>query len=491
MTEEHHSQPGPDPQQGRDAVGADPAAATSGGAGDGGSTSRESGSKGVPGSEGQAPAGRPMVSRRAMLAGSGGAAAVFGMGGFAWGHHRGAESAEAASADHSTRTSYPFRGDHQSGILTPAQDSMFTAAFDMRDVDVRLVRSLLRDWSTAAEQMMAGELVGGQPLANRQAAPTDTGDAWDYPPSGLTITFGVGRGLFVDEKGRDRFGLKSRMPKILAEGMPRFANEALQSGQSDGDLLIQACADDSQVAVHAIRNLTRIAFGRAVMRWTQVGYGRTSSTSKDQQTPRNLFGFKDGTNNIKAEDSAAQLNEHLWVQSGDDQGDWMAGGSYFVARKIRMFLEVWDRLRLGEQESTIGRDKMYGAPQSIAAPTENSQEFTAANFTAKQAGQTMIPTDSHIAVVAPEQNKGRRMLRRGYNYTDGIDSLGRLNAGLFFVAFLRDPRTNFYPILTRMTSSDALTEYLQHQASALFAIPPGIGAADQGVAEKLFKGVVA
>jgi deferrochelatase/peroxidase EfeB len=423
-----------------------------------------------------------------MLAGTGGAAAAFGLGGFALARHLDREN--AASSSHPTETTYPFRGAHQSGILTPAQDSMFTAAYDLRDIDVRLVRSLLRDWSVAAEQMMAGELVGGAPLANKQAAPTDTGEAWGYPPSGLTITFGVGRGLFVDEKGRDRFGLKSKMPEILAEGMPRFANEVIQPGESDGDLLVQACADDNQVAMHAIRNLTRIAFGRAVMRWSQVGYGRTSSTSKDQQTPRNLFGFKDGTNNVKAEDPAAQLDEHLWVQPGDDQGAWMAGGTYYAARRIRMFLEIWDRLRLIEQEDTIGRDKMFGAPLSIANPNVGSQEFTPVNYTAKQAGQPMVPDDAHVRIVAPEQNKGRRMLRRGYNYTDGIDSLGRINAGLFFIAFVRDPRTNFYPILMKMTQSDAMTEYLQHQATALFAIPPGIGAADPGVAEKLFDGVI-
>lgn len=428
------------------------------------------------------------VSRRAMLASTGGAAAAFGLGGYALARHL--EREAAASSTHPTQTAYAFRGAHQSGILTPAQDSMFTAAFDLRDVDVRLVRKLLRDWSVAAEQMMAGELIGGQPLADKQAAPTDTGEAWGYPPSGLTITFGIGRGVFVDEKGRDRFGLRSRMPKILAEGMPRFANETIQAGDSDGDLLMQACADDAQVAMHAVRNLTRIAFGTATMRWSQVGYGRTSSTSKDQQTPRNLFGFKDGTNNVKAEDSASELDEHLWVQPGDDQGGWMAGGTYYLGRRIRMFLEIWDRLRLGEQEDTIGRDKMYGAPLSIADPTSNSQEFTAVNYAASRGSQKMVPGDAHIAVVSPEQNKGRRMLRRGYNYTDGIDSLGRIDAGLFFIAFVRDPRTNFYPILSRMTRSDAMTEYLQHQSRALFAIPPGIGRGDPGVAEDLFKGVL-
>jgi len=200
----------------------------------------------------------------------------------------------------------------------------------------------------------------------------------------------------------------------------------------------------------------------------------------DQETPRNLFGFKDGTNNIKAEDSADQLNKHLWVQKGDDAAaEWMTGGTYYVARRIRMLAEIWDRLRLIEQEQTMGRDKRYGAPLSITNPTKSSEEFTAVDYKAKDdKGETLVPADAHIAVVSPEQNQGRRMLRRGYNYTDGSDSLGQLQTGLFFIAFVRDPRTNFYPILDRMTKSDALQEYLKHEASALFAIPPGIKKGD-------------
>ena len=65
---------------------------------------------------------------------------------------------------------------------------------------------------------------------------------------------------------------------------------------------MQACADDPQVAFHAVRNLARIGRGIVVMRWSQLGFGRTSSTSTAQETPRNLMGFKDGTNNITAEE---------------------------------------------------------------------------------------------------------------------------------------------------------------------------------------------
>ncbi len=475
----------------------EPEGSTSESPGDGPQTSGASGEPETPdASEQPGRAGRPGdlgkpgrsgakgTSRRAMFTGAGLGAALAGLAGVAGG--RAWEASQRP--EEAILTVYPFRGDHQAGITTPAQDNMFTAAFDVSTTDVEELKTLLSDWAVAAEQMTSGELVGGQPSSNKQLPPKDTGEAWGYKPNGLTITFGVGKGLFVDAEGNDRFGLAARMPAILKEGMPSFSGDQLHAAQSDGDLLIQACSNDAQVCVHAIRNLTRIAFGTAALRWSQVGYGRTSSTSVDQETPRNLFGFKDGTNNIKAEDSADQLNKHLWVQKGDDAAaEWMTGGTYYVARRIRMLAEVWDRLRLIEQEQTMGRDKRYGAPLSIANPTKSSEEFTAVDYEAKDdKGETLVPTDAHIAVVSPEQNQGRRMLRRGYNYTDGSDSLGLLQTGLFFIAFVRDPRTNFYPILDRMTKSDALQEYLKHEASALFAIPPGIKKGDTMVAASLF-----
>ena len=447
--------------------------------------SEQPGRAGKPGDLGKpGRSGAKGTSRRAMFTGAGLGAALAGLAGVAGG--RAWEASQRP--EEAILTVYPFRGDHQAGITTPAQDNMFTAAFDVSTTDVEELKTLLSDWAVAAEQMTAGELVGGQPSSNKQLPPKDTGEAWGYKPNGLTITFGVGKGLFVDADGKDRFGLAAKMPAILKEGMPSFAGDQLHAAQSDGDLLVQACSNDAQVCVHAIRNLTRIAFGTATLRWSQVGYGRTSSTSVDQETPRNLFGFKDGTNNIKAEDSADQLNKHLWVQKGDDAAaEWMTGGTYYVARRIRMLAEIWDRLRLIEQEQTMGRDKRYGAPLSIANPTKSSEEFTAVDYKAKDdKGETLVPADAHIAVVSPEQNQGRRMLRRGYNYTDGSDSLGLLQTGLFFIAFVRDPRTNFYPILDRMTKSDALQEYLKHEASALFAIPPGIKKGDTMVAASLF-----
>ena len=289
-------------------------------------------------------------------------------------------------------------------------------------------------------------------------------DLLGLPPAGLTITFGFGPTLFHSAAGVDRFGLAERRPAELVE-LPHFPGDMLEDIRSGGDLCIQACANDPQVAVHAIRNLSRIAFGRAAIRWSQLGFGRTSSTSTSQATPRNLFGFKDGTANIKAEEPAA-VTEHLWVGASDGPA-WLTGGSYLVARRIRMTIETWDRTSLREQETVIGRNKGEGAPLS------GGTEFTEPDFEiAGRADQPLIDTGAHVRLAHPSQNDGIRILRRGYNFVDGNDALGRLDAGLFFLSFQRTP-ASFTTVQLNLARHDALNEYIRHVGSALFAIPPG------------------
>ncbi len=255
------------------------------------------------------------------------------------------------------------------------------------------------------------------------------------------------------------------MPESLIE-LPHFPGDALEESRSGGDLVVQACADDPQVAVHAVRNLARIGFGKARVRWSQIGFGRTSSTSTAQVTPRNLFGFKDGTANLKAEEQAA-LEKHVWVSGLAGGQAWMNGGSYLVARRIRMHIETWDRSPLGDQENIFGRTKREGAPLS------GGTEFTEPDFAMAGRSGPMMPVDSHVALAHPSANSGVQMLRRGFNYTDGSDGLGRLDAGLFFIAFVVDPRTHYVPMQNAMAKHDALSEYLKHTGSGLFAVPPG------------------
>ena len=136
-----------------------------------------------------------------------------------------------------------------------------------------------------------------------------------------------------------------------------------------------------------------------------------------------------------------------------------------------MRIETWDRTSLGEQEALVGRTKGEGAPLS------GGTEFTEPDFSREgKGGAPLIAVDSHVRLAHPSTHDGVRMLRRGYNFTDGNDSLGRLDAGLFFLAFVRDPRTHYIPVQAMLSRDDVLMEYLTHTGSGLFAVPPDSGA---------------
>lgn len=373
-----------------------------------------------------------------------------------------------------------FFGEHQAGIVTPAQDRLHFASFDLLPGASRddLV-ALLQAWTIAAARLTKGDdvsetgAVDGPPLS----PPDDTGEALGLPASALTITIGFGPSLFVDADGVDRFGIANRKPAAL-EPLPLFAFDLLEEPISGGDLCIQACANDPQVAVHAIRNLTRIAFGTAMLRWAQLGFGRTSSTSTSQQTPRNLFGYKDGTANIMAEDGEA-LDEFVWVDAADDSaGNWLAGGSYLVTRRIVMTIETWDRQSLVGQDEIIGRTKGEGAPLS------GGTEFTEPDFALRRTdGDPAIPDAAHVRLAHPEST-GTRLLRRGYNYVDGANALGQLNAGLFFMSYQRSPAQ--FAAVQRSLATDAMNEYIRHVSSAVFAVPPGVRGDGDWVGRSLF-----
>ena len=373
-----------------------------------------------------------------------------------------------------------FTGEHQAGIVTPAQDRLHFVAFDVITKDRDRLAGLLRDWSAAAARMTAGRdageigAVGGVP----EAPPDDTGEALGLPPAALTITVGFGPTLFRDATGADRFGIADQRPEALAD-LPHFAGDRLDAALSGGDLCVQACANDPQVAVHAIRNLARIGMGVVSVRWSQLGFGRTASTSTAQATPRNLFGFKDGTANLKLEETGL-LKEHLWVQPGDGP-DWMTGGSYLVSRKIRMIVETWDRSSLAEQEMIVGRRKGTGAPLG------KTGEFEEPDLDAKGPdGEPLLALTSHVRLAHPTVNGGARLLRRGYNFVDGSDGLGRLDAGLFFIAYQRDPRRQFVPIQRNLSRLDEMNEYLKPVSLGLFACPPGVSGPDDFWGRALF-----
>jgi deferrochelatase/peroxidase EfeB len=411
---------------------------------------------------------RGLTRRRLLAATGGGAFGIAGAGAVGY--------ADALARPHAGTV--PFHGAHQAGVTTPPQERLMFAAFDLTATTADDLRDLLREWSHAAALMTAGHPVGA-PGGALTRAPADTGEAVGLPAANLTLTFGFGPGVFVAD-GRDRFGLAHRRPAALSplESLP---GDRLVAAHSGGDVCVQACADNPQVAFHAVRDLARIARGAATMRWTQFGFGRASATSKAQTTPRNLQGFKDGTNNLDAAD-AAEMARFVWVGRDEAQA-WMRGGTYVVTRRIRMLVEKWDDSALDDQQDTIGRSKITGAP--LGGRAEHDPVDLAARG---PDGKLVIPAGAHIRQASHATNGGVRLLRRGYNYTDGIDpATGELDAGLFFVGFQRDPHAQFAVLQRRLAEHDALNEYIRHTSSAVFAIPGGVRRGGY-VGERLFAG---
>jgi deferrochelatase/peroxidase EfeB len=404
-------------------------------------------------------AASPGVSRRGVLsralwAGLGGpahGAAAGGSAGFAM-----ASATDAAGDDIDLHHSYPFYGSGpQGGISTPPQRHSVFMSFRLADTASKeSLQSLLARWSGAAAVLQQGTPVGSVQPESEVAPPVDTGEAFGLSPASLTVTIGLGPALFDG-----RFGLASRRPAVFS-ALPKHNGDTLDPKFTGGDFSIQACADDPQVCYHAVRNLARL--GRSIVSpfWAVLGFGRASA-GPGQQTPRNLLGFKDGTRNIATD---AEYSKFVWVQNGDQP--WMNGGTYQVVRKIRMLLETWDTDRVGNQQRIIGRHKQEGSPLTGAS------EFDTPDFASKDpSGTPVIDPLAHVALAARENNDGVMIRRRGYNYTDGLDPNGQLNAGLFFISYQNDP-AHFVRLQNRLGAHDLLNEYIRHIGSAIFAIPP-------------------
>lgn len=391
----------------------------------------------------------PGLTRRRLLAIGGGGALGLAFAG-----------REALAAAPATEAAVPFHGRRQAGILTPPPGRIAFAAFDLTPEGSRDLQALMRAWTEAAARLMAGMAVA-VPGAET-APPTDPGEAAGLSPAHLTLTIGLGPGAFA--RGTGRAGLR---PAGL-EPLPVFQGDRLDRARSGGDLCVQACADDAQVAFHAIHALRHVGRGAVTLRWMQTGFTRSQSGKGPHPTPRNLQGFRDGTANIAATDAAA-LRRHVWV--GAEGPRWLRGGTYVVVRRIRIQMERWDATPLSLQEGVIGRRKDTGAPLT------GTRERDLPDFREKSAQSFLpvIPMSAHIRQAHPSNNRGVRMLRRGYSFADGVDAgTGEIDAGLVFIAFVRDPFRQFVPVQARLAASDALNDFIQHRSSAVFAVPPGV-----------------
>ena len=438
------------------------------------STSTTGDSAGVPGRV------RHPLTRRAFFGAVGGVAVgggLVGAGAEAVLHRSGTVAGDVAQ--HSIES---FYGTHQGGITTSPQRYSYLAAIDVTTDDRKDVAEFLRNWTSIASRLTRGQTAGRMTDAPGGKLP-DSGEALGLGAARLTVNFGFGPTLF-EKNGHDRFGLAGQRPYELVE-LPSFPGDRLVASRCGGDLTIHACADDPQVAFHAVRQLARSAHGVASLRWAQSGFNETAATSG---TPRNLMGFKDGTVNPR---SPSELARFVWV--GDEGPRWMTGGTYLVVRRIRMELEHWDAQSLVTQERTIGRHKTSGAPLG------KSSEFDAFDLAAKdEHDRFVIPLDAHIRLASPATNWGAMMLRRSYAYDDGVtatssgwpsgdDASPAFDAGLLFACYQRNPLLGFIGIYRGLANHDALREFTTHTGSAVVALPPAAAGPGEWVGQRLFE----
>lgn len=401
-----------------------------------------------------------VISRRRLLGTAGAAGAtglVLGAAGGATGYAATQDEAPAALTSVGS-TAVMFHGKHQPGITTPLQARGHLIAFDLTPGAGRKeAAALMRRWSAAAERLMAGEPAGGA----ADGTGHDTGIALDAGPSSLTVTFGFGATFF------ERTGLTDHRPPGL-DPLPPFSADHLDARRSNGDLWVQIGADDALVAFHALRALQKEAASTATVRWQMDGFNRTPGATARPMTARNLMGQIDGTGNPKPSDS--DFDQRVFVAAGDGDAayDWLAGGSYAVVRRIRMLLDDWEKLPVERQERVIGRRKANGAPLSGGTETTEMDLDKAGPD-----GKLLIPDNAHARISSPERNSGAAMLRRPFSYHDGIASDGAPDAGLLFICWQADPLRGFVPVQRKLDRGDALSPFLRHEASGLFAVPGG------------------
>lgn len=360
----------------------------------------------------------------------------------------GGTSLKDALALEEANQAIPFYGKRQSGITTPIQRQVYFAVLDLATEDLETIRGIFKSWTTYIARMMQGELVEAY-KSNTMLPPTDTGEAVGMGTERLTITVGVSPSFL------EKLNLTSKkLPEL--EDLPKFARDQLQKAFTGGDICIQACAEDAQVAFHAVRNLLRKGREHLTLKWSQTGYAAITSQGS---TPRNLFGFKDGTANVTSQDDFDRV---IWC----DQDNWMKNGTYLIVRRVQMHLETWDRTSLREQENTFGRHRDSGAPLGAV------DEFDPVDLELKDdKGNLVIPEDCHVRLA---KEVGEEIYRRAFSYANGIDPrTGQFDAGLLFISFQKDPQ-QFIKVQKNLGTKDKLNEYITHVGSGLFAILPGV-----------------
>lgn len=416
-------------------------------------------------------------SRRGFLSG------VAGVSALAFARNASAAEPESEKAQGGRQEAYearplaeqkvPFDGEHQAGVETPVQSRLNLVGLDLKDgVTPEEFVLLIRLWTEDARALCSGKTPAG-------SLEPELADA----PANLTISCGFGEPLF------EKLGISDKKPAWLRD-IRAYDKDELDPQWGQTDLVLQICSDDGITIAHALRHMVQAGSEYTTVKWLQQGFQNTPGLRAEEQTPRNLFGQKDGTINPRESEEFA---DQVWI---DDGPEWLRGGTAMVVRRIHMNIDTWEEADRATRENAIGRDLPEGAPLS------GGDEFTPADYDKRdQYGLPAIDKNSHMArATAPDGHPEQKLLRRVYSYdlptaggTTGTDELS--NSGLVFVCFQKDPTQQFEPIQARLDEADLLNEWITHIGSAVYAFPRGTtnpadgGKGDTYWAEALLKGL--
>lgn len=367
-----------------------------------------------------------------------------------------------------------FEGPHQAGITTlPIPEQGLIASFNLQTRDRAGLQRVLQELTDEISGLMAGK---PPEVRDAEFPPVDSGILGANPPADhLSILVGLGASVFDN-----RFGLVGRKPRELVT-MPFLANDRLDPKLSHGDVSIVFEAGHNDTVQFALRQIMRRTRSDLTLKWMIDGYARGigAGQTSEATTPRNLLGFKDGTANLDVEDPGV-MDRHVWVQPGDGEPEWAAGGSYQAVRIIRMFVEFWDRTQLIEQENLMGREKVSGAPMGM------SDEFDDPDYPEDPDGKR-IKLDAHIRLANPRtpETEESLILRRGFNYSRGFDRAGRLDQGLAFIAYQRSLNRGFLTVQERL-KGEPLEEYILPVGGGFFFVLPGVQGENRYLGDGLF-----
>lgn len=358
-----------------------------------------------------------------------------------------------------------FLGKHQAGITTPRPANGMVASFDVLAETPEELEALFKTLTDRIAFLTQG---GPPPELDPRLPPADSGIVGPVVrPDALTVTVSLGSSLF-----ENREWLKPLKPLRLSR-MKKFKNDALDASLCHGDLTLQICANTQDTTIHALRDIIKNTARQLVLKWKQEGNVPVIATPPGAvaESARNFLGFRDGTANPDAGDDE-MMEKVVWVGPERGEPEWALGGSYQLVRIIRNFVERWDRTPLKEQELIFGRTKVEGAPLD----QRNGGEFAAPHYDDDPEGK-LTPLNSHIRLAMPRTAKDQLtenlILRRPFNYSNGVTKSGQLDQGLLFICYQGDLEKGFITVQRRL-DGEPLEEYIKPIGGGYFYTLPGV-----------------